>query len=64
MATQSDAPDLILHSGLFTTLDRSNPTARAWLIFSESEGFPDWGEYDSRCWLERRPASDGASLFP
>jgi hypothetical protein len=37
---------------------------RAWLIFSESEGFPDWGEYDSRCWLERRPASDGASLFP
>ena len=29
MATQSDAPDLILHSGLFTTLDRSNPTASA-----------------------------------
>jgi predicted amidohydrolase YtcJ len=29
MATQSDAPDLILHSGLFTTLDRSNPAASA-----------------------------------
>src|SRR5580658_5704189 len=29
MATQSDTPDLILHSGLFTTLDRSNPTASA-----------------------------------
>jgi predicted amidohydrolase YtcJ len=29
MATQSEAPDLILHSGLFTTLDRSNPTASA-----------------------------------
>src|SRR5580658_7938583 len=29
MTTQPDAPDLILHSGLFTTLDRSNPTANA-----------------------------------
>jgi predicted amidohydrolase YtcJ len=29
MSTGSDAPDLILHSGLFTTLDRSNPTANA-----------------------------------
>jgi predicted amidohydrolase YtcJ len=29
MTTQSDAPDLILHSGLFTTLDRSNPAASA-----------------------------------
>jgi predicted amidohydrolase YtcJ len=29
MITQTDAPDLILHSGLFTTLDRSNPTASA-----------------------------------
>jgi predicted amidohydrolase YtcJ len=26
---QPDAPDVILHSGLFTTLDRSNPTAGA-----------------------------------
>ena len=25
----SDAPDLILHRGLFTTLDRSNPAAGA-----------------------------------
>ena len=25
----SAAPDLILHRGLFTTLDRSNPTASA-----------------------------------
>ena len=29
MTTRPDAPDLILHSGLFTTLDRSNPTANA-----------------------------------
>ena len=29
MATQPNAPDLILHSGLFTTLDRSNPAASA-----------------------------------
>src|ERR1700733_2469228 len=29
MATESGVPDLILHSGLFTTLDRSNPTASA-----------------------------------
>jgi predicted amidohydrolase YtcJ len=29
MTTQPDAPHLILHSGLFTTLDRSNPTASA-----------------------------------
>jgi predicted amidohydrolase YtcJ len=29
MSTQTDAPDLILHRGLFTTLDRSNPTASA-----------------------------------
>jgi hypothetical protein len=29
MTAQPDAPDLILHSGLFTTLDRSNPTANA-----------------------------------
>src|SRR5690242_8911416 len=29
MTTERDAPDLILHSGLFTTLDRSNPTASA-----------------------------------
>src|ERR1700691_2618150 len=29
MSTEPDAPDLILHSGLFTTLDRSNPTASA-----------------------------------
>jgi hypothetical protein len=27
--TRSDSPDLILHRGLFTTLDRSNPTASA-----------------------------------
>jgi predicted amidohydrolase YtcJ len=27
--TQPDVPDLILHSGLFATLDRSNPTASA-----------------------------------
>ena len=25
----AQAPDLILHRGLFTTLDRSNPTASA-----------------------------------
>ena len=25
----TDTPDLILHRGLFTTLDRSNPTASA-----------------------------------
>ena len=29
MTTRPEAPDLILHSGLFTTLDRSNPTANA-----------------------------------
>jgi hypothetical protein len=29
MTTQSDAPDLVLHSGLFTTLEGSNPTASA-----------------------------------
>jgi predicted amidohydrolase YtcJ len=29
MTTQPDTPDLILHSGLVTTLDRSNPTAEA-----------------------------------
>ena len=29
MTTRPDAPDLILHGGLFTTLDRSNPTANA-----------------------------------
>jgi predicted amidohydrolase YtcJ len=29
MATESGVPDLILHSGLFTTLDRSNPSASA-----------------------------------
>jgi predicted amidohydrolase YtcJ len=29
MANAIDAPDLILHHGLFTTLDRSNPTANA-----------------------------------
>jgi predicted amidohydrolase YtcJ len=29
MTTASGAPDLILHTGLFTTLDRSNPTASA-----------------------------------
>jgi predicted amidohydrolase YtcJ len=29
MTTERDAPNLILHSGLFTTLDRSNPTASA-----------------------------------
>ena len=28
-ATQAGAPDLILHRGLFTTLDRANPTANA-----------------------------------
>jgi len=36
---------------------------RAWLIFSESAGFPAGREYDSRCGLERGPASDGANLF-
>jgi predicted amidohydrolase YtcJ len=29
VTTQADTPDVILHSGLFTTLDRSNPTASA-----------------------------------
>ena len=29
MTSESIAPDLILHRGLFTTLDRSNPTASA-----------------------------------
>ena len=29
MTAEPGAPDLILHSGLFTTLDRSNPTASA-----------------------------------
>jgi predicted amidohydrolase YtcJ len=29
MTMRPDAPDLIPHSGLFTTLDRSNPTANA-----------------------------------
>src|ERR1700727_2401346 len=29
MTEQPDAPDLIFHRGLFTTLDRSNPTANA-----------------------------------
>src|SRR5580700_10755792 len=29
MTAQPQAPDLILHSGIFTTLDRSNPTASA-----------------------------------
>jgi predicted amidohydrolase YtcJ len=29
MTNVTDAPDLILHRGLFTTLDRSNPTANA-----------------------------------
>jgi hypothetical protein len=33
---------------------------RAWLIFSESAEFPAGREYDSRCGLERGPASDGA----
>jgi predicted amidohydrolase YtcJ len=32
MTTGLGAPDLILHSGLFTTLDRSNPTASALAI--------------------------------
>jgi hypothetical protein len=27
------------------------------------EGFPFSGEYDSRCWLGRRPASDGPTSF-
>src|SRR5262249_53626543 len=34
----------------------SSGRSRAWLIFSESEGYPGCCEYDSRCWLERRPA--------
>src|SRR6201996_8492352 len=29
MTGPNDAPDLVLHRGLFTTLDRSNPTANA-----------------------------------
>src|ERR1700681_562496 len=29
MSESAEAPDLILHRGLFTTLDRSNPTASA-----------------------------------
>ena len=29
MSAKIDAPDLILHRGLFTTLDRANPTANA-----------------------------------
>jgi predicted amidohydrolase YtcJ len=29
MTTRPDASDLILHSGLFTTLDRLNPTTNA-----------------------------------
>jgi predicted amidohydrolase YtcJ len=29
MTRSDDAPDLILHRGLFTTLDRANPTASA-----------------------------------
>src|SRR3984885_5252467 len=32
MTGQNDAPDLILHRGLLTTLDRSNPTASAGAI--------------------------------
>lgn len=28
------------------------------------KGFRIWGEYDSRCWLGARPASDGPYLFP
>jgi predicted amidohydrolase YtcJ len=32
MTTLTDAPDIILHSGLFTTLDRSNPAANATAI--------------------------------
>jgi hypothetical protein len=27
------------------------------------QGFRTWGEYDSRCWLGWRPASDGATNF-
>jgi len=27
------------------------------------EGFRFFGEYDSRCWLGRRPASDGPTYF-
>jgi len=34
MSEQSGAPDLILHRGLFTTLDRSNPTPSAVAIKS------------------------------
>jgi predicted amidohydrolase YtcJ len=29
MTAEPGTPDLILHSGLFTTLDRSNPAASA-----------------------------------
>jgi predicted amidohydrolase YtcJ len=32
MITEPDAPDLLLHSGLVTTLDRANPTASAMAI--------------------------------
>jgi hypothetical protein len=30
----------------------------------EARQFPNQGSSDSRCWLEWRPASDGATLFP
>ncbi len=29
MATSHDTPDIVLHGGTFTTLDRSNPIANA-----------------------------------
>ena len=55
MTSQTTMPDLILHRGLLTTLDRSNPTANdhatAWssrLPIADLKGF--WGALGCACW--------------
>ena len=52
MSEHGDAPDLILHRGLFTTLDRSNPTASAVAI---KDGVLHRGRARSRRHAARRP---------
>ena len=54
----TDMPDLILHRGLFTTLDRSNPTASAVAI--KDGMFTAVGQRPrdhAACWVRRRRSS-------